>query len=1014
MLFAEEFNQGIPGWTSVKPRAIYWGGPLRWEYDLVKRAIVERSDIYTDSAAFSTSAIAPMLINGTVAAAPFTYSARLTAGDDDGFGLIFGYQNESNFYRVGFARQARSGFPFRGWTVDRKTNGTTRAVAGPSTGFVPVSARPFDVTLSVDALDRLSLTVVDDPAGAATPHLLVDRQPLPTAADGRVGVFTWGMSGASPPGFLIQNLALEPAPLQGNLEGFMPWTAVVPPRADGSTALVGGLAEAHWFLKAEPCDTLEEDSDSGAGWDPAGRVDFTGPTLVADLSWGSNYAAAVRILPHDAHGHGMVLRYQNPSNFYRIALRQTHSSGWGMRPGLSVQKNINGVYTELFSEFPVRFSPAPEIPYDLVAQIATNTLRILVVADPDGAAQVHTYGPFTLHGLDHGKIGLFSWLMSRVEFDRVSVHDGASLYVSSPFGSPSPGRGLSSFAAGQRVEATASVSTNPPGVRRTVTGWTGAGSVPAAGTGTNVSFVIDSFSRLHWQWKTEFQVSVTGNPGGTVTAPAGEWFTAGTNLSIIARPDRGFMFDGWEGDLQSRSPTLDLAVNQPFDLSAYFTPDSDEDGLPDEWELAYWGDLSRGPKDDPDEDGNPDLQEMEQGTDPNSADILHIGDIRSENHAPRLTVWNNTGTRYDVQRCSTLNDGWTTISSNQPANTATAALPPGVSFLRLVQPAHPVSVPPFRPGSWTLAVLPDTQNYATNYPDLFEDQTRWIVANKDRYNIRYVLHVGDLVDTDNTGQWARAHAAMSILDGEVPYALAPGNHDYSAFWPARSTRINAYFPPSRFQSWPTFGGVKDAGRIENSYHLFSANGADWLILALEFGPRNATVAWANAILDQYPDRRAILVTHAFLYSDNTRYDWAAKGAAQPFNPHSYPADYDPDGTNDGEELWQKLLKGRSNAVLVVNGHVVSGGVGRLTSPGEAGNHVHQLLANYQTEPMGGGAFLRLLEFRPSGKKVQVKTFSPFSGTFKTDGNNQFILNLAPPLPHAPPDAAGPDRRRPAE
>ena len=119
VLFAEEFNQGIPGWTSVKPRAIYWGGPLRWEYDLVKRAIVERSDIYTDSAAFSTSAIAPMLINGTVAAAPFTYSARLTAGDDDGFGLIFGYQNESNFYRVGFARQARSGFPFRGWTVDQ-------------------------------------------------------------------------------------------------------------------------------------------------------------------------------------------------------------------------------------------------------------------------------------------------------------------------------------------------------------------------------------------------------------------------------------------------------------------------------------------------------------------------------------------------------------------------------------------------------------------------------------------------------------------------------------------------------------------------------------------------------------------------------------------------------------------------------------------------------------------------------------------------------------------------------
>ena len=246
VLFADDFNQGIPGWTVVKPRAIYWGGPLRWEFDIARQAIVERSDIYTDSGTYSTSAIAPMLINGTVADGAFTYTARLTAGDDDGFGLIFGYQNESNFYRVAFARQARSGFPWRGWAVDRKNNGLTHTVFGPATSFVSTSGQAFDVTISVDADNRLTLSVVNDPTGSATPYLLVNNQPLPTAATGKVGVFTWGMSGSTPPGFLIQNLALAPLGLQGNLYGFTTnWIPVIPPRADGSTTLLGGLAAAH-------------------------------------------------------------------------------------------------------------------------------------------------------------------------------------------------------------------------------------------------------------------------------------------------------------------------------------------------------------------------------------------------------------------------------------------------------------------------------------------------------------------------------------------------------------------------------------------------------------------------------------------------------------------------------------------------------------------------------------------------------------------------------------------------
>ena len=156
------------------------------------------------------------------------------------------------------------------------------------------------------------------------------------------------------------------------------------------------------------------------GNDAAGQVDFTGPTLVAGSEAWSNYVVAARIIPYDDDAHGIVLRYANPSNFCRIALR-SQVSATGPPPGLSVQKNVNRVYSEVYRDNPVKYSPVSGVPYDLVAQVATNTLDILLVADPEGAAQVYAYGPFNVSGVNTGKVGLFSWAMSRTEFDWVSV-----------------------------------------------------------------------------------------------------------------------------------------------------------------------------------------------------------------------------------------------------------------------------------------------------------------------------------------------------------------------------------------------------------------------------------------------------------------------------------------------------------------------------------------------------------------------------------------------------------------
>ncbi len=48
--------------------------------------------------------------------------------------------------------------------------------------------------------------------------------------------------------------------------------------------------------------------------------------------------------------------------------------------------------------------------------------------------------------------------------------------------------------------------------------------------------------------------------------------------------------------------------------------DSDDDGLPDEWEMLHFGNLAQDPDGDPESDGLPNLQEFNRGTDPNVSD----------------------------------------------------------------------------------------------------------------------------------------------------------------------------------------------------------------------------------------------------------------------------------------------------------------------------------------------------------------------------------------------------------
>ena len=302
------------------------------------------------------------------------------------------------------------------------------------------------------------------------------------------------------------------------------------------------------------------------------------------------------------------------------------------------------------------------------------------------------------------------------------------------------------------------------------------------------------------------------------------------------------------------------------------------------------------------------------------------------------------------------------------------------------------------PGSFTIAVLPDTQHYSEEFPSTFLAQTNWIAENQQARNIASVIHLGDITNHSTPYEWKNAVKALSVLDGKVPYFLTTGNHDYSEGGQCkdRKTLLHRYFPVSRYRDLPTFGGVYDRepGHLENSFHLFDAGHRSFLVLALEFGPRRDVIRWANEVVARHQERSVIMVTHAYAYYDNSRYDWKRRGIKQSWNPHSYGlAESTNDDVADGEELWTQLVSKHENFVLTLNGHVLGDGLGRLATPTSGGRNVHQMLANFQMKPRGGDGWLRLLEFRPDGKTVQVYDYSPTRKQRNESPQNQFAFQL---------------------
>jgi len=270
-------------------------------------------------------------------------------------------------------------------------------------------------------------------------------------------------------------------------------------------------------------------------------------------------------------------------------------------------------------------------------------------------------------------------------------------------------------------------------------------------------------------------------------------------------------------------------------------------------------------------------------------------------------------------------------------------------------------------------VLPDTEDYADFYPDVFIAQGQWIVDHQAEENIVFTTHMGDMVHHPlvTPAQWDVATDAMYLLDGLMPYSVLPGNHDLED-----KPGFIARFGPTHFSENDWYGGSSSDNL--NSYQVFPAGGYEFLHIALQKAPGTTARTWARGVIEANPGMPTIISTHDYL-------DVSGRSSA-------------------GNNIWNDLVDDHPQVFMVLNGH--NHGVNRTVSTNSGGKQVLEMLANYQEDMTISGetdtGYLRKIIFDTDNGKISMQTYSPTYADqpWLTDNDNQFSYDVAflPQLP----------------
>lgn len=297
---------------------------------------------------------------------------------------------------------------------------------------------------------------------------------------------------------------------------------------------------------------------------------------------------------------------------------------------------------------------------------------------------------------------------------------------------------------------------------------------------------------------------------------------------------------------------------------------------------------------------------------------------------------------------------------------------------------------------FSIAWMTDTQYLSEGvvegrpqFGEAYRAINEWIVDNAETRKIAYTAHTGDIInnwitiDDDSPEYLARAREefqfardTMDVLaEGQMPFGVIPGNHDNR--FGTTNELYNEYFSPEYFSDLSAaapagedgqgyYGGPWRDGDNQNHYDLVEAGGEELIFVYLGFIAGQEELDWANEVLAEYSDRKAVFLTHEYLLPSGDR---DGRGGALS----------DENERSQGQELFEQVVLPNANVFLTLSGHTHGVALNIKRDVGIEGRTVVEMLANYQFYEIEGerrtGHF-RLLQFDLDESTMSVNTYSP--------------------------------------
>lgn len=227
------------------------------------------------------------------------------------------------------------------------------------------------------------------------------------------------------------------------------------------------------------------------------------------------------------------------------------------------------------------------------------------------------------------------------------------------------------------------VKARPPkelgeGIRGVCIGWTGTGSVPPEGHADTVELVVMTNSYLKWIREKQYALTEASSPDAVASTQT--WWSANSEATSGSAPeihptmDDEYVFYGWELDGARHPPApapsfhviSNIVMEAPRQIVAMYMPattDRDENGLPDWFELRYFGAIGQHPYADADGDGWDNQTEALDHTNPlDAASVPQPPVIQVEaplGHQSTPAPWTVSATITDNFKVAAANLFWT-------------------------------------------------------------------------------------------------------------------------------------------------------------------------------------------------------------------------------------------------------------------------------------------------------------------------------------------------------------------